>query len=140
MTRPSIDDVMMQTAEVWAQRSTCSRLAVGAVLARGGRVLATAYNGAPAGQDHCVHANDDPCTLSVHAEANALLWAARHGVSTEGTTLYCTHAPCLGCSGLIVNAGVQTVIYRTDYRSQAGLNRLRGAGVHVLPVVGPQTT
>lgn len=122
---------MLDTAEVWARRSTCSRLHVGAVLARDGRVLATAYNGAPVGLAHCDHQDDAPCTSSVHAEANALLWAARHGVNTSDSVMYCTHSPCLPCSSLMINAGVGEVVYRRDYRSQDGLNRLSEAGLLV---------
>lgn len=124
MDRPTIDETMLATAEIWARRATCSRLSVGAVLARDGHVLTTAYNGAPAGVPHCSHADDEPCAQSVHAEANALLWAARYGVSALGATLYVTHAPCLGCSGHIINAGIENVIYRHDYRSSEGLWRL----------------
>ncbi len=129
MPRPTIDQTMLGTAEIWARRSTCSRLSVGAVLARDGRVLSTAYNGPPAGQPHCAHTDDQPCVESVHAEANALLWAARHGVSSLGATLYVTHAPCLGCSGLVINAGIVRVVYRDPYRSSEGLARLASAGL-----------
>jgi dCMP deaminase len=129
--RPSIDEAMLDTAAVWARRSTCTRLAVGAVLAREGRVLSTGYNGAPAGLAHCVHEDEEPCTVAVHAEANALLFAARHGVSTLGTDLFITHAPCLACSGLLLNAGVERVVYRDRFRSDAGIERLSAAGVKV---------
>lgn len=132
--RPTIDETMLDTAELWARRATCSRLSVGAVLAREGRVLATAYNGAPAGLPHCSHDVDEPCAQSVHAEANALLWAARHGVSALGAALYVTHAPCLGCSGLIINAGIKRVVYRNEYRSHDGINRLLEAGIRIFRV------
>lgn len=122
---------MLLTAELWARRATCSRLSVGAVLARDGRILTTAYNGPPAGQPHCLHEDDEPCTQSVHAEANALLWAARHGVSALGATLYVTHAPCLGCSGLIINSGIEKVVYAQPYRSTDGVARLLDAGLKV---------
>jgi dCMP deaminase len=68
---------------------------------------------------------------SCHAEANALLFAGRHGASTLDTTMYCTHAPCLACSGLLLNAGVARVVYRMSYRSDEGLERLAAAGVKV---------
>jgi len=129
-TRPSVDEVMLETAAVWARLSTCSRLAVGAVLARDGRVLVTAYNGAPTGFDHCKHKLDQLSGVCVHAEANALLGAARHGLSTLDTTMFCTHAPCLACSGLLLNAGVTRVVYRERFKS-GGLARLAVAGVKV---------
>lgn len=130
-TRPSLDATLLAAAYVWARRSTCSRLQVGAVLARDGRTLSTGYNGAPSGLEHCEHLDDEPCTVSVHAEANALIFAGRHGVSTEGATLYLTHAPCLGCAGLIVNAGVVEVVYAEPYRSVAGERALLAAGLDV---------
>jgi dCMP deaminase len=118
---------------VAAQRSTCSRLQVGAVLSRSGRILSTGYNGAPSGEPHCDHTFDhnSPCLTSVHAEVNALVFAARHGVSTEGSSFYVTHAPCYACAGLLINAGVDTVYFRHHYRSKAGLDRLVDAEIAV---------
>lgn len=131
--RPSIDAVLLEVAGAFAARSTCSRLQVGAVLARAGRVLSAGYNGAPAGLPHCEHVDDAPCAASVHAEANALVAAARHGVAAEGAQLYCTHAPCLACAGLAVNAGLAAVVYAAPFRSTAGLELLAAAGVEVIP-------
>jgi dCMP deaminase len=133
--RPTLAETMLAAAEVFAARSTCSRLHVGAVLARDGRVLSTGYNGAPSGLPHCEHLDDEPCTVSVHAEANALLFAARHGVATEGAHMYCTHAPCLACAGLIVNAGLTVVAYRHTFRSRAGLDLLLAADILAIPYV-----
>lgn len=130
-TRPSIDESMLATAAVWSRRSTCSRLSVGAVLARAGRVLSCGYNGAPAKLDHCQHESDESCTVSVHAEANALISAGRFGASTDGATLYLTHAPCVACSGLIINAGVRAVVFREKYRNDDGIERLWEGGLSV---------
>lgn len=129
--RPSIDQSMLDTAEVWSRRSTCSRLSVGAVLARDGRVLSCGYNGAPAGLDHCQHEDDESCKVSVHAEANALISAGRFGASTDGATLYLTHAPCLACSGLLINAGIKMVVYAKPYRNTDGILNLTDAGIEV---------
>jgi dCMP deaminase len=129
--RPSQADMLLAVAATVATRATCSRLAVGAVLARDGRILSTGYNGAPAGRPHCQHLDDQPCTVAVHAEANALVFAARHGVATLDATLYATHAPCQACAGLIINAGISAVVYAHPFRSAAGLNLLRSAGIHV---------
>jgi dCMP deaminase len=129
--RPTIDETLMDIARVWSRRSTCPRLSVGAVLARDGRDLSGGYNGSPRGLPHCVHVDDEPCTDSLHAEENALLNAAYHGVSSRGTTLYCTHSPCKACAGRIINAGVVAVVYALPYRSDAGLARLAVAGVLV---------
>lgn len=135
--RPELDEYLLRLAEVVATRSTCSRLSVGAVLARGGRVLSTGYNGAPAGRPHCVHVpNEDltavkSCTVSVHAETNAVVQAARHGVATDGADLFLTHSPCLGCSGLLLNAGVRRVVFALEYRDAAGVEQLTAGGVDV---------
>lgn len=131
MTRPELDQYMLDLARVVATRSTCSRLSVGAVLSRGGRVLSTGYNGAPSGQQHCRHFDDEPCRVAVHAEVNAIVQAARHGVATEGADLFLTHSPCLGCSGLLLNAGVVRVVFALDYRNADGADRLAAGGVTV---------
>lgn len=156
MSRPSIDEVMIRAARVWAERSTCSRLHVGAVAAREGRVIASGYNGVVSGAPHCDHtcrcrenyyADDpdyagehaaicpaiNPCRESVHAEANVIAFAARWGSSLQGTTLYCTHAPCVECAKLIVNSGITDVIFAKFYRNGNGLELLMNNGVTVGP-------
>lgn len=129
--RPDEDVILLDVAEVLASRGTCSRLRVGAVLSRAGRILSTGRNGAPAGLEHCTHLDDEPCQVAVHAEANAIAFAARTGGGAEGATLYLTHAPCDGCSGLLVNAGIARVVYRWPYRLTSGVDRLQAAGVEV---------
>lgn len=131
LERPSEDESMLEIAWAVSRRSTCSRLQVGAVLARDGRILSTGRNGAPIGQPHCQHFDDEPCRVSIHAEANSLIFAARHGVATEGASMFLTAAPCLGCSGLLLNAGVRRVVFARPYRDGSGLDRLAGAGVLV---------
>lgn len=137
----------MDTARLWAKRSTCSRLHVGCVVARDSRILTTGYNGAPAGMTHCDHKCDcghslwhkgghikgcnsiKPCTTAVHAEANAIAFAAKYGLSVDGAILYTTHMPCLNCSMLIVNSGIAGVVWETDYRDESGLKLLDAGGV-----------
>lgn len=122
----------MQVARVIAARATCSRLQVGAVLTRDGRVVATGYNGAPAGMPHCSHdGNEQRCTRAIHAERNVIGFAARHGVRTDQTTLYLTHAPCLDCASVLIAAGVVRVVYGETYRSDAGIVSLSEVGVTV---------
>lgn len=136
MERPSRDQIVMEVANAYAQRGTCLRARVGAAIARDGRVLVSGYNGPAAGLDHCspscLEQNVGGCRIAVHAEANAIAYAARHGIATDGATLYTTHLPCLACSQIIVNAGIQTVVYQTDYRDHSGLNLLRDAGVDIM--------
>jgi dCMP deaminase len=113
----------METARLMARRSTCSeRVAVGAVLStKDRRVVATGYNGSPAGMPHCdnvgcVKDDHGHCLVSVHAEVNAILQCAYNGVQTRGLILYCTHSPCVRCASIICQAGIQSVIFGEIYR------------------------
>lgn len=122
----------MGFAENASLRSTCSRLSVGAVLVRDARVVASGYNGAASGWTHCGDPHPEgPCTRAIHAEHNVLLMAARHGIRTEGAEMFVTHAPCLGCSGFIVQAGVTKVFFREEYRDMSGVDALVRSGVGV---------
>jgi dCMP deaminase len=144
MERPSRDEVSMQIAHVVAQRGTCVRARVGAVLTRAGRILATGYNGPPSGLAHCSdpvydggctilqQKDEGGCTRAVHAEANCIAFAARHGIATEGASLFTTHEPCLKCAELIVNAGIHSVYYHTPYRIKDGSSLLQQAGVDII--------
>lgn len=141
MERPSRDELCMQIANLVGYRGTCSRAQVGAAIARNGRILVTGYNGPPSGLPHCTDpdgctdfAREDPrgCLRSVHAEANAIAYAARHGIPTDGADLYCSHLPCLKCSELIINAGIQVVYYHMDYRIRDGEILLRQAGIDII--------
>jgi len=142
MDRPQRDDLLMRTARIWSERSTCSRAHVGCVISRDGRILVQGYNGAPAGIDHCDHTcncsigQSSPkhdtncpagqyCTISVHAEANAIAFAARHGVALQDTELHTTRIPCTTCAMLIINAGIGRVIYRENHRDMGGLTLFR---------------
>lgn len=124
--RTTRDQMGMGMACVVAKRSTCDRLQVGAVISRDGRVISSGYNGNIVGMDHCNHQEHPsiPCTTAVHAEANAILFAARYGMSTEGATLYTTHQPCLQCAKMIINAGIVRVCYEHPYRDNSGLDLL----------------
>ena len=130
--RPSRDLVLMEIAHVIAKRGTCLRANVGAVVAKKGRIVSTGYAGAPSNLPHCEDADCNvnlPCTRTVHAEAGAISFAAREGLAVEGCTLYCTHAPCLECAKLIINAGIVRVVYNIAYRKTDGLELLQSAGV-----------
>ena len=129
--RPSMDAILMETAELMARRGTCTRAAVGCVVAIQDRPIVSGYNGAAAGLPHCRHeiGDDAGCQRAVHAEANAVAFAARLGVSTQGATLYTTLSPCLTCSRLLINSGIIRVVYNQSYRDLAGLDELQAAGV-----------
>jgi dCMP deaminase len=134
MDRASRDFVLLATALIWAKRSTCKRRKVGAVLAVDGRIVSTGYNEAPSGFPDCSDGVCDfsqPCTRTVHAEANAIAFAARMGLATEGSTLYTVATPCLNCAKLIVNAGIKRVVYHERYRVLDGEDLLAHAGVHL---------
>lgn len=120
-------------AQTISHSSTCSRLRVGAILVVDRRIVSSGYNGAPSGVTHCYHqeGDDRPCMKAVHAEVNCVAFAARHGVVTLGSTLYSTHAPCLPCSMLLINAGVAEVQFLERYRVADGLDLLKTAGVTV---------
>jgi len=122
----------MTIALIIADRSTCLRLQVGAIVAREGRILVSGYNGAPSGIPHCNSSNcgpDKPCTRTVHAEANCIAFAAKHGISLRGGVMYTTDSPCLPCAHLIINAGILQVTYKREYRDIVPLEWLRAAGV-----------
>lgn len=142
--RPSVDEYFMEIASVVAKRSTCLRNQVGAVIVRDKRILATGYNGAPKGLPHCLDIgcirdqNNIPSgerhelCRAVHAEQNAILQAAIHGVSTENTTIYCTHQPCILCTKMMINAGIKKVVYANQYPDTAALEFLKQANVDVV--------
>lgn len=145
MNRISRDEMLMKIATVVSLRGTCDRAQVGAVISREGRVISMGYNGSPAGLRHCNHladreSLDEPiatCPQAVHAEANAIAWAARQGDRVGGAELHTTHQPCLSCAMLIVNAGIVRVVYRTAYRLPEGKYLLEAAGVQVQCLIRP---
>lgn len=128
---------MMGIARSVSLRGTCDRLWVGAAVARDSRVISTGYNGNVAGSMHCQHASDGGdfgCETAVHAEANAIVFAARHGVSVYEAELWTTHQPCLQCAKLIVNAGIVRVYFEHSYRLREGLELLIHTGIEVFRV------
>lgn len=114
------------------RRSTCLRLQVGAVLIREGRMIAIGYNGAPTGLPHCTEdicGPDKPCTRTIHAEANCIAFAAKHGIATGDTVMWATDSPCIDCAKLIINAGIAQIVYLRPYRDQTPVDYLKDAGV-----------
>ncbi|NLH50248.1 MAG: dCMP deaminase family protein [Myxococcales bacterium] len=139
MSRASWHEYFMQIAQDVSTRATCDRLKVGAVIVKDNRILTTGYNGSLPGTPHCDEVGhllkDGHCVRTIHAEANAVLQAARFGIRLEGSTCYCTFKPCLSCLKLLLGAGVAKIIYREVYGNQksyfgeaetlAGLNPLQ---------------
>ncbi|HTJ27816.1 MAG TPA: cytidine/deoxycytidylate deaminase family protein [Candidatus Limnocylindria bacterium] len=140
VARPGWDEYFMEIARTVATRATCPRASVGAVLTRDRRILTTGYNGAPRGVPHCTQVGcmmvDAHCQRAVHAEANAIVQGALHGVSLEGATAYCTHQPCAGCSKLLISAGVVRIVYADAYPDPIAAELLAEAGVALEPFTG----
>ncbi|MGD8624847.1 MAG: cytidine/deoxycytidylate deaminase family protein [Anaerolineae bacterium] len=140
LDRPSWDDYFMQITLQVARRSTCPRAAVGAVIVREKRILTTGYNGAPAGLPHCTEVGclmvNDHCVRTLHAEQNAIIQGALHGVDVSGSTIYVTHQPCLICAKMIINAGIERVIYAGDYPDEIASGFLEEAGVEMVHFEG----
>jgi dCMP deaminase len=142
--RPSSDDYFMEIASVVAKRSTCLRNRVGALFVRNKRILTTGYNGAPSGLEHCdvvgcaregvASGTRHELCRAVHAEQNAIIQAALHGISIEGATLYCTHQPCILCAKMMINVRVAKVVYQQTYPDRAALDFLQQAGIEVVRV------
>lgn len=130
--RLSRNEMLMGMAALAAQRGTCLRRSVGAVIARDGRVLSLGYVGAPAGFPHCtpdICGPDKPCERTIHAETNAIAFAAKEGIRIEDSILYTTASPCKECAKLIINSGIRMVWYLDEYRDVAPLQLLEQAGI-----------
>jgi dCMP deaminase len=144
MPRPSWPEYFMGIAKMVTARSTCLRRHVGAILVKDKRILATGYNGAPSGVRHCEEVGclrQDGSVPSgmrhelcrgLHAEQNAIIQAAYHGISITGSTLYCTNKPCVICSKMLINAGIGTIYYDQGYNDPLADQMLEEAGVEVL--------
>ena len=142
--RLSIDEYFLEIASVVAKRATCLRNRVGAVIVRDKRIISTGYNGAPSNLEHCLDTgcireqyniesgtHHEKCR-AVHAEQNAIIQAALHGVSTDNATLYCTHQPCILCAKMIINANIKKVVYLSHYPDDEALNFLSDAGIETI--------
>lgn len=143
-TRPNWDEYFMEIAEVVRKRSTCLRRQVGAVIVRDRQILTTGYNGVPRKLKHCAQVGCLRDKLKVpsgerhelcrgiHAEQNAVVQAAVHGISIAGATIYVTHQPCSLCAKILVNAGINKIIVQGDYPDDLAREILDEAGVEVV--------
>jgi len=136
--RPDWDRYFFAIARTVATRATCPRAQVGAVVVLDRRILTTGYNGAPSGVAHCSDAGclmvDGHCLRATHAEANALIQGARHGVALHGGTLYTTHRPCAGCAKLVISTGIVRVVYEESYLDPSAERLFSEAHVLVEPL------
>ncbi len=143
-TRPDWDTYFMEIAGLVAKRATCTRRQVGAVVVMDRRVLTTGYNGAPSGIAHCrvvgcmrealnvPSGERHELCRGIHAEQNAIIQAARYGVSIRGGTLYCTNLPCSICAKMIINAGIKNIFYAEGYADSMSEAMLSEAGVDLI--------
>jgi len=144
MERPSWDEYFMKIAHLVAERSTCLRRRVGAIIVKDKRIISTGYNGAPRGVAHCL---DTGCLREqrgipsgerqelcrgAHAEQNAIIQAASSGVSMEGATMYSTTAPCSTCAKMIINAGIRRLVLGGRYPDSLGEALIEEAGVETI--------
>jgi len=142
--RPSWNQYFSSITRMVATRSTCLRRHVGAILVKEKRILSTGYNGAPAGLKHCIEVGclreeagipsgtrHELCR-ALHAEQNAIVQAAYHGISIAGSTLYCTNKPCVICSKMLINAGIQRIFYDEGYDDDLADAILDEAGIEIV--------
>lgn len=145
MSRPSWDEYFMQITELVSTRATCLRRKVGAVITRNKRILTTGYNGPPENIMHCEERGGclrDKLKIpsgqrmelsrAIHAEQNAIIQAAKMGVSIQDSTLYVTTHPCFTCAKMLINAGVKKIIYKEGYPDDFAKEILEEAGVKVV--------
>lgn len=143
--RPSWDEYFMEMAELTAQRSTCLRRHVGAVIVKDKHIVATGYNGAPRGLAHCDELGGclreklgvpsgerHELCRALHAEQNAIIQAATLGQSIEGASIYITHQPCVICAKMIINAGIDKIVVKEGYPDELSMELLEEAGKRVI--------
>ena len=142
-TRPSWETYFMNITNLVAERSTCLRRAVGAVVVKDKRILSTGYNGAPTGLKHCLEVGclrqklgiesgkmHELCR-GIHAEQNAIIQAAYHGVSVRGADIFCTNQPCSICARMIINAGIERIYYQSGYADPLAIELLEEAKIEL---------
>jgi len=129
--RPSWHQYFLTITRQVAERSTCTRAKVGAVIVRDKNILATGYNGAPAGLPHCTDVGclvytsrtptgevEENCFRTIHAEINAIAQAAKNGAAIRDADIYITHTPCIHCFKVLVNTGIRRIFYEREYKRQ----------------------
>lgn len=147
MQKPTFDEIYMELARNLAKKSHCVRAQVGAVLTKETRIVSLGYNGPPAGTHNCdtewpgigcPKDSKGSCSLALHAEQNAILYASKNNVAMEGSTLYVTLSPCISCARVIYTMGIKKVIYLDSYANYKGLST--DEGVDFLRKFGVEVT
>jgi len=143
MERPDWDEYFIEMLEVVKKRSTCLRRQVAAIIVKDKRIIATGYNGAPTGIAHCLEVGclreergipsgqQHELCRGIHAEQNAIIQAAVHGVSVKNSTIYITHSPCVLCGKMIINAGIKRIVYQGSYPDELSMSLLKEAGIEL---------
>ncbi len=128
-----LDRRYLDMAKIWAENSYCKRRKVGALLVKDKMIISDGYNGTPSGfENNCEDENDKTKAYVLHAEANAITKVAKSNNSSDGSTLYVTSSPCLECAKLIIQAGINRVVFTEKYRLEDGLRLLERAGIEVI--------
>lgn len=147
--RPTWHQYFLTITRNVAERSTCTRAKVGAVIVRDKNILATGYNGAPAGMPHCLDVGclvyssrtpsgevEENCFRTIHAEINAIAQAAKNGASIRDADIYITHTPCIHCVKVLINTGIRRIFYEREYKRATIEDLVRGANI-ALECVSP---
>jgi dCMP deaminase len=138
MTRVSWEQYFMNIAKEAASRSTCDRKHVGAVIVRDKTILSTGYNGSIRGMPHCDEVGhlieDGHCVATIHAEANAILQAAKNGVRIEGAEVYITASPCWSCFKMLANTGIKKIYYGEFYRDERIFDVAKRLGIELIHI------
>ena len=138
LSRPSWQEIFTEATILFSKRSSCVKAQQAALLIKDNRIISFGVNGSPAGLMNCLEDGGEEicgkdsngsCFLGVHAEQNAIGYAARNGINTEGCTIYCTMTPCISCAKLVVAAGIKEFYYLTEYRLDDGLRFLEYCGI-----------
>lgn len=137
MSRKGWDIDFLKMAYLWSQRSTCPRLSVGAVLVKNREVKTTAYNGAPKGVDECTEVGcrvneADHCTKALHAEQNVIIFSQPQ--ERRNATIYVTHSTCYDCQKMIINSGINRIVYSESYKEDYELARSQGIQIDHIPL------
>ena len=142
--RPTWHQYFLTITRNVAERSTCTRAKVGAVIVRDKNILATGYNGAPAGMPHCLDVGclvytsktpsgevEENCFRTIHAEINAIAQAAKNGASIRDADIYITHTPCIHCVKVLINTGIRRIFYEREYKRATIEELLRGGNIEM---------